>query len=347
MKKSIMPLLALVFAYAILQSAHAQTANHFKAKLRPGVHVELGTQVYSNSAAPATGKTVLFLPGLVQTANTWLPLKNALFADPTAGTNIHRTLLFDFPGKGTSGLPKGKHSVRLGNLTLEDETTAFEEGLDEYDKRDISPTVVGAHSMASFPVMMLQTKLLAACKTMLSEYGIKLVVLVGPTAPVEVFDPFVDSTNALNIVNTYSNYSAELGPYVAVDPFSARLFFFSDTSGNFLEGLVPTEAEIEERGYLGVESYTAARQALSPGTERPSIPAGIFAPSKGTELRVIFGADDPLSDRTTMTNLYIHLTGDTTCSNVFPVPGPFPGSSFHNFHTYIPEAAVPYIRPRP
>ena len=97
----------------------------FKVELRPGVVSYVEAIYMANLNRPSGGKTLLAIPGMGLSANSYRPLIEQLFAveDQSHSKVFSRAVLVDYPGHGGSSLPENSSSadpLLFGDMTLED-----------------------------------------------------------------------------------------------------------------------------------------------------------------------------------------------------------------------------------
>src|SRR5262245_11780496 len=99
----------------------------FQIQLRSNVSVKMGAVVVINPRNPNNGLQVLTLNGTGQTANTFVPLAQAVFSDNFGGL-VSKMVLLNYPGHGNSGYPVG---IQFGDLNMADYVTSLLASIDK------------------------------------------------------------------------------------------------------------------------------------------------------------------------------------------------------------------------
>lgn len=287
----------------------------FSVKLRENAMGSILVNVLENPNAP-NGRRVLFIPGLVHAGNAWNPLIREVYYNSTLGPQIRDYIVLNFPGRGGSGV-KG---MLLGDLSLEDYSLILAETLKQCSIRGIPPTEIVAHSMGGLVVQLLQENLLSINSNLKKSFGISKVRVVGSSSPKEVLDPLLEEGTGLFLLSLFTIDTGASGLMVSIpvdDPsgLSFRGLFFTDYNQQFVLG-TPTPQEVVNLGYKSSEPYIAASQTVGTADMRPHVRAKCFSPVQGTNLRVIIGSEDWLSDPNQQKKLYEYLTGDLTDSGL-------------------------------
>lgn len=336
-KSWLMIILGVLITAVTAMKAQADSSKIFRTLIRPGVNVDVQTDVLDNPT-PGPGRTVLMVHGLVHTGNSFRPLANELFCHPPAGGRIKRVLLLNMPGRGGSGLPYGYNAVPYGDLTLQDYTAVLIRALVFYSYNNIAPSAVVAHSMGGLVVQMAQETMLQNGSS-LKNLGVNKVTLFGSSSPGNLPDPFLEDGTGLFLLSLYTAQDPNRGNIVSVDPGSFLTFFFTtDLNTSFVPG-TPSPNDVVNLGYKADEAYGAALQTLGTADLRPTVRVNAFR-NKGTTLKVVFGAVDPFNGLEQQKALYKLLTGDQAYSGVKIINTP---DAVHDQHISNPAAVAPAL----
>jgi pimeloyl-ACP methyl ester carboxylesterase len=318
--------------------AAAQTTEVcFDVSLRGGAS-EICADVHTNTAAPAAGSTILAVPGFTETAETWLPLKNALFADSKLKKVVRRVIAIDLPGHGDSEAPVGLPGGKFGDLTINENVSVVIQALDILRAQGLGSRVLMGHSMGGLAVQGAQEALLAGGSS-LAQHGVFRAILVAPVptssatwtrlAPPPDLTPFVVTDAALG---TYLDIPG------AVAKFGGG---FTKLSDGQLVPNTPSDAVMAD--YTGWEPITTALQLtdqLAPALPRPPVRQGAFAPIRGTLLTLISFSQDVLTPQMDHKALYEYLIGRQGLL-YRPVATP---TAVHNMHITEPANVIAAIR---
>ena len=323
----------LVFASAA--HAHAQSALTLPAvPLRPGVTADIHLAVHE-AAPPCEGAVILAVHGVAHAAASWQPFAQRVVADGLGGLTVCQLLAVDLPGHGGSSLPTG--GPKFGSLTLPDYVAVLRGVLDRLPAAGRQPDTLLGHSQGGLLIQLAQTALLAEGSS-LHELGITKAVLLASVGPRQVPWEFVDGGTAMPILTRYIRFNRTRGLHVSVPDAAWPTLFFSDLSGAVVGA--PAPAEVAQ--YNARESVVSSLQLVGRlGFRRPSVPAGAFAPPRGTHLTVITLDQDTIIRPHENTLLYEHLTGQPAGGAVTVVSG---ATAIHDMHVADPDgllAAVP------
>lgn len=324
---------SVLILLAILSFMIRSWGETFQALVQNGALVSINTDVLNNPNSNR-GSTVLMIHGMNHDGDNFRPLSQYLFAHPPGGQVVKRVLLLNMPGHGGSGLPYGCNNVTYSDLDLNDYAGVVIQSLLFYARRDMSPSVIVAHSMGGLVTQLAQEKLLNFGLN-LNNLGIDKVNLIGSSSSGSLVDPFLEDGTGLYLLSLYTVQDPIKGPIASIDiPSWLNFFFTPDLNGSFVPG-TPTPT-IAAR-YYADESSGAASQTLGTQDMRPLVRDGVFAASRGTKLRVIVGAVDPFNSLDQQKALYLQLTGDQTYSGVRLINTP---DSVHDQHISNPAAVA-------
>lgn len=318
--------LVAVFAAA---PAAAQSPVCFDVSLRGGT-AEICAAVYENAEAN-NGRTILAVHGFTETAATWEPLADAMFANNQLSKKIARVVAIDLPGHGASAAPVGLPGGLFGNLTINDNVAIVIQSIDLLAAEGLAPGSIMGHSMGGLEVQGAQEALLAQGSS-LAAHGVSRAILVAPVPAGNAPWTQPPPSNLAPFVVT----SADLGSYLNIPPFIARLGGgFTTQAGTLVSG-TPSVAEMPP--YVGFEPIVASLQLVGqvPGLPRPSVREGAFAPQNGTQLTLISFSQDILTPQVDHDDLYLHLVGHSG-SGFEPVVGP---EAVHSMHITDPAGVL-------
>jgi pimeloyl-ACP methyl ester carboxylesterase len=334
-----MKLFGIMAAVAMLcgtvQAVQIRTIDlQFTSIMKLGVKSDITAQIIENRSAPRNGKTVLVVSGLAHTAEGFKSLATNTL---TGNSSIRRMVLLDLPGHGLSSDPYGWRGLLYGDLTLEDYTTVVIDTLQACRNVGIPVTEILGHSMGGLIVQMAQERQLKLHTTLRQRFGITKVVLLGSASPAEVFDPFLDSGYAEYLIADYIVPGTDRGDILEARPDVFLGFFFVDRSN---QQLVVDPSEILGRGFETDESLAATLQTVGSSEKRPSVRQGAFAHCNGTELTIVIGFEDQLSDPDSEFFMYDHLTGDSSGAGFRIIDSPL---SVHDQHIFDSIGVIPYL----
>jgi pimeloyl-ACP methyl ester carboxylesterase len=287
----------------------------FSAAVRGTGTASIHAHVYTNPSCPS-GTNVLAVPGLGNTGFAFAPLVEAIFEDRVLQHVVHNVVALDFPGHGDSSFPSSlPDGLRFGDLAIEDYVGVVLQAIGALSQKGLAPRVILGHSMGGLEVQVAQQFLLAQGSSF-AKVGISAAILLAPV-PAHglpwVRPPSGDPTPYL--VN-----DPTLGTYLSLPPQVWIPFAFTNTSGQVASD-APTVAQVVAGRYLGPEplnvllELTEASVPLPDGGtftfQRPSVSAGILAPSQGTVTTVVSFSEDTLVPAPNLQPLYEYLTGDT------------------------------------
>jgi pimeloyl-ACP methyl ester carboxylesterase len=333
-------LFSAVMAVSALSTslAAAQTTEVcFAVSLRGGAS-EICADVHTNTAAPAAGATILAVHGFTETAETWVPLKNALFADTKLKKVVRRVIAIDLPGHGDSEAPVGLPGGKFGDLTINENVSIVIQSVDILRAQGLGSRVLMGHSMGGLAVQGAQEALLAGGSS-LAQHGVFGAILVAPVptssvnwtrlAPPPNLAPFVVTDPAL-------------GTYLDIPGAVAKLGGgFTKLSDGQLVPNTPSDAVMAD--YTGWEPITTALQLtdqLLPALPRPAVRQGAFAPIRGTLLALISFSQDVLTPQVDHKPLYEYLIGRQGLL-YRPIAT---ATAVHNMHITEPANVIAAIR---
>lgn len=296
--------LAAFAVSAAAQGVSAQSSETcFDVALRGG-STEICAEIYQNRAAPL-GVTVLAVHGLTETAHTFQPLAQALFADPSLRFVVKRVIAIDLPGHGASEAPVGLPGGLFGQLTLQDNVSVVIQSIDALRARGLGARVIMGHSMGGHAIQGVQEALIQQGSS-LAAHGVYGAILLAPVPVLDVtwtqpppsdLGPFVVADNPA------------LGPYLDLPPeVGVVAGGFTTRAGTLVSGTPSVEQMAD---YLGWEPLTTALQLVgqAQGLPRLSARQGAFALWRGTVLSVLGFSEDILTPADDLDELYVHLIG--------------------------------------
>jgi pimeloyl-ACP methyl ester carboxylesterase len=307
-------------------------------ELRPGVAADLQVKVYVNTGHPCASNTILGIHGMAQTAATWEPFVNELFADNPAGRKVCRFVAINLPGHGGSGLPTG--GPAFGDLAIQDYVAATLGAMDRLDDFGLRPHTLIGHSLGGLVVQMTQQALADRGTTLRRAYGVKNVVLLASALPGSLPWPSFDSNPLVGMLAGFGTWSPDLGVYLDIpyEPTSVpgfpepvlpwQMMLFMTRSYALVPG-TPMPSDVAAKGYHAFVPGTVAWQMQ----HRPLVEAGIFGRDRGTSLSLVTYEQDPLLTLPEVQELYAYLTGDGGATGVAFVMGSY---AVHNTHMSDP-----------
>jgi pimeloyl-ACP methyl ester carboxylesterase len=331
-------LLSAAFAVSALSAslAAAQTSQVcFDVSLRGGAS-EVCAAVHTNTAAPAAGSTILAVHGFTETADTWIPLKDALFADSKLKKVVRRVIAIDLPGHGDSEAPVDLPGGKFGDLTINENVSVVIQAIDILRAQGLGSRVLMGHSMGGLAVQGAQESLLASGSS-LAQHGVIRAVLIAPVPTSSV--PW-----------TQIGTPPSLTPYVVVDPALGTYLDIDAVAGLYggaftiratgaLTPSAPSLAQVSD--YVGWEPITTALQLTGQiPLPRPAVRQGAFAPIRGTLLSVISFSQDVLTTTENHRPLYEYLIGRQGLM-YRPVNTP---TAVHSMHVSEPANMIAAIR---
>jgi pimeloyl-ACP methyl ester carboxylesterase len=200
----------------------------------------------------------------------------------------------------------------------------------------LQPDTLLGHSQGGLLIQLAQKALLEEGGS-LAGLGITQAVLLASVGPRQVPWEFVDSGRAVPILARYIRFNRTRGLHVSIPDAAWPKVFFSDLSG----AVVGAPAPADVARYNARESLVSSLQLVGLGFRRPSVPAGVFSPARGTHLTVITLDQDTIIRPHENTLLYEHLTGQPAGGAVIVVSG---ATAVHDMHVADPDgllAAVP------
>lgn len=275
---------------------------HFVASVRVSGSVNLAAHVYSNPSIRA-GLTVLGVPGVSETGTVFAPLAGAIFADPILKLVVKNLVGLDLPGRADSGFPVNLPAgVRYGDLTVEDDAALAIQAVDALKLAGLPVRMVLGHSLGGLDLLVAQQLLLSQGSS-LAGHGVLAAALLSPVPPQPIAWTPPPGDLSPFIVN-----DPVLGTYLALTPAAWIAVAFTTTAGQIASD-APTPAQVAAARYVGPEPLGDLAEIGGP--QRPTVSAGIFAPSHGTVLGLVSFSEDTVVPASTGKPLYEYVTQDT------------------------------------
>jgi pimeloyl-ACP methyl ester carboxylesterase len=318
----------------------------FKVAIRGTGSATIHAHVYTNPGK-SSGINVVAVPGLSETGFVFAPLAQAIFSDGALGRVVKRVIGIDPPGHGDSTFPTNlPGGLRFGDLAVEDDVGVVLQSIDALKQHGLAPRVIVGHSMGGLEIQAAQQALLAQGSS-LAAHGVFGAILLAPV-PAHglpwVRPPTGDPTPFL--VN-----DPTLGTYLSLPPQVWIPLAFTTTSGQVASD-APTVDQVVAGRYVGPEPLTTIlelNESTVPlpdgGTftfQRPSVSAGILAPTHGTITAVVSFSEDTLVPAPNLKPLYEYLTGDTQDALYRPVTAP---DAVHAMLVSNPTGLLDALRP--
>jgi pimeloyl-ACP methyl ester carboxylesterase len=321
------------FGAARADDALVVTQETFAVRLQPGTTARLGVTLWKERDAPRRGVKVLALHGLGHTARSFEPLARVMLKDRSGPLRITEVLALDMPGRGGSGLEAGS-TLRLGELSLNDYTTALLGVLSALQRAGRAPDALLAHSMGGLVATLAQARLVAAGSDLARGVGVRTVVLLAPVIPLPKAWPVADNGQAALLAGQFVRQDSIAGTVVDIPPAAVRTLFFEDLDGEVAAGAPSAEALVS-LGYVASEPFLATAQLVrAPDTAPPSVPAGIFEPRHHTGLALLSAGQDFLLRPEDHRAMYVHLTSDRGGGAFRALDDP---EAVHDFYISSPE----------
>ena len=331
MRKILGTILCAILALITFGLSNAKAAEtpqfriNFTVQISDSVSVDMGAIVLINPNKTKNGSTILVLNGIGQTANTFVPFAESVFADKTAGKKVARFVLLNYPGHGNSSLPIG---AKFGDLSLGDYVTSLIESLKVLDAIDIKPDFALGHSLGAEMLHIAQDRLINEGTSLRKAFGIKGAFFVAP----DIVGPspwgFVESGGAAGIAASLTVQDPNLGTVVEFPAPVWIALFFGDLKGN-VPAAAPTPDEAVAKGFISNDSALMAASFLAIGMNRPNVAEGIFAPSQGTVAGLVSLQQDPIYTQAEHKALYVYLTKDQNATFFSVIEG---ADTVHNMH---------------
>jgi pimeloyl-ACP methyl ester carboxylesterase len=331
-------LLTFTGGLSLISAAEPLSANiSFQIQLRDNVSVQMGGIVMTNSHNPHFGLRVLVLNGTGQTANTFKPLAQAIFADPF-GIAVSKIVLLNYPGHGNSGYPTG---IQFGSLTMDDYVTSLIASIDKLTPFGLRPQILLGHSLGAQIMMMAQHRLIGQGTSLKNKFGIIGAIFLVPDIPGPLPWAFVDSGAADPLLAQLVRQDPVLGSVLDIPPPVWVSLFYTDRAGNIIPGATTPEEAVAKR-YISLDSATMAAELVGLNGPRPPISAGIFSLNRGTIASVItFEQDGLYVFPTEHRDLYSYITQDQSGSLFFTVEG---ADTVHNLHVINPTKILTAVK---
>jgi pimeloyl-ACP methyl ester carboxylesterase len=250
--------------------------------------------------------TVLAVHGFTETATTYGPLADAIFADGVLGHRIARVISLDLIGHGQSPAPtfvppEGK----FGDLIIEDNVSTVIQAIDILRARGLGARMIIGHSMGGLTVMAVQEALLSQGSS-LAAHGILTALLLAPVPPANATWTMGPPRDLSAFVIT----DPVLGTYLQLPPFIAQIGGGYTTLAGTLAPNAPTVEQIVTQGYHDKEPITVALQLTGAiPLPRPSARPRAFSFEKGTTLILASFSQDVLVPAGDLDDVYTLLTG--------------------------------------
>ena len=306
-------------------------------ELRPGVEVDIHVEVFVNEDAPCFGRSLFAVHGIANTAATWEPFAEALFADnssvllPGNGAPVCWLAAIDLPGRGGSTVPT---DLLFSDLVLDDYVTAIEAALAALSRQGAAPSALIGHSQGGLLVQMLQQRLVDRGTDLRRRFGVRSAVLLAPAPPEGLPWFLVESGASQALLAQFLVVDPMLGPVISASDEAFVALFFSDLQGVVASG-APTPAEVAARGFNAPEPlFVAANLVGTPPFNRPVIDRGIFSSSRGTRLFMATYEQDTLIRPEENAVLYEFLTEDAALSGLAVIVG---AETVHEIHVSEPR----------
>lgn len=309
MKRSKVLIITVVFVSCLLVSFASADKSEltFPVDLRDG-STDVTVTIHTNKKAWCSGATILAVHGLTNTAATWKPLTEEMFATPIWGKTIKRVIALDLPGHGKSPIPQNLAGGPFGQLLIDDNISVILQTIIYLQGANLGPRVIMGHSMGGLAIQGLQEALLNADLS-LAHLGIFRAVLL---APVPAYG-----------VEWHQGPEADVTPFLVGDPedpvvgqylYIPPEFALQSTEFMTLDGTyVPNRPTLEEMAtYTAPEPlYTLLQLVGQEGfpLTRPFAREGAFSVCKGTLLHLISFNQDLLVPQADLDALYPYLTG--------------------------------------
>jgi len=290
------------------------------------------------------GVTMLAVHGYAHTAATWEPLVKELFKKDDA---VSRVIAIDLPGRGGSSFPAG---LPYGVLILDDYVSAILNTLERLNRLDMFPSMVIGHSQGGLLIQIIQITV----EFGLQSFGIDQAVLLAPVPPDPLDWDFIDV--APTIIGGFGCFPGLppstpacldvgfIGPHVAFPDSNWILLFFTNTDGEVASG-APTTDEVGQNApeplYVSLNLTGLSLEDLPfPPPPRPFVPAGIFAPERGTSLGVAGFQNDIVVFPNRAAEVYDWLTEDTSGSGFVLITG---DETVHDMYISDPKTVADAI----
>jgi pimeloyl-ACP methyl ester carboxylesterase len=297
--------LTLAAVLASAQRSRAQSDVYFDVTVRQTGKATLHAHVFKNpNPAAASGRTILAVAGLVESASTFGPLAQAFFADSTLKNRVKQVVALNFVAHGESSAPSGLPSpTRFGDLLIEDYIDNLVQAIEALRSRGYAANILIGHSMGGLVVQGAQEKLLAQ-NSSLAAKGIRGAILLAPTPCAG--SPYTPPATADN--SAFLIHDPVLGSYLDLPPAIWRIAGQFTTPAGTLVANAPSEAVIASKDYSSIEPLNVLLQlgALVP---RPGARQGAFALRNGTVLAVLSFSLDVLIQPAQDQALYTYLLG--------------------------------------
>jgi pimeloyl-ACP methyl ester carboxylesterase len=314
---------------------------NFLVAVRNGVSVDMGALVVANPNLKR-GSNILILNGTGQTANTFVPLANAILGDQRLGRQVARVVLLNYPGHGNSGLPVtlSGPTVRFGDLTIDDYVTALINSFTTLNNIGLAPDFLIGHSLGAEVMQLAQQRLVTQGTNMRRQFGITGATFLVPDIAGPLPWLFADGGGGAQAAGAFSRQDPVLGGLLDIPAEAYIQLFFTDLQGRPVPG-TPTPDEVRRRGLTSLDSLAMAAQLVGLSGPRPPFQANIFSRRNGTLISIVGLEQNNLYVfPTEHQTVYRFLTGDMTDKMYFPLRGP---NTVHNIHIINPEMFIDSI----
>jgi pimeloyl-ACP methyl ester carboxylesterase len=301
--------------------------------MRSGSTVDLHVKIWENVSPncwAGFGNTVLAFHGITETASIWGNIASAVlnnYQDKSwdgalISGNICRFVALDMPGHGRSSFPTGG-SLLFGDMVVEDWAVAAFAAMDRLKAINVRPTILMGHSAGGLLIEIMQDTLLkqrmGAC--LRKTYGIRHAILLAPAPPAGFPLSFFEDPAFGASVQPFIFLDPKFGAYFLMPPLGWIVPIFSGVDGKVIAS-APTVDEVISRQYQSPESMGVLLQLASYGPfRRPSVDAGIFAPFRGTNLRMVAFENDIIVRHQEVQPVYRYLTFDDSNARYVVVKG--------------------------
>jgi pimeloyl-ACP methyl ester carboxylesterase len=298
--------------------------------IRSGVTADIHVRVYRSDDPACAGRTVLAVHGVAHSAASWEPFARRALVQGLAGQTVCTFAAFDLPGHGASSLPVG--GPKFGNLRLTDDAAVLLGVLQGLRAAAVSADTVIGHSQGGLLVQLAQKALIRNGATF-AQLGVTQAILLTSVGPRQIPWEFVDGGTATPLLLRFVRFSRPLGLHVGIPEAQWASVFFLDLAGNVVAP--PSLADVAR--FNAKEPSFSSLQLVGLGLPRLGVPAGAFAPDRGTRLTVIGLENDTIIRPAEQGLLYEHLTGTPAGFDVVTVFGP---TTVHDMHVADPDALL-------
>lgn len=323
-------------------ASFSETELKVNTEIRPGVRVLASASVLVLDRPPGDGATILALPGLVHTGNTFRPWAQHILASSAFQGRVARIVLLNLPAHDGSSTPFPDSRMTFGDLTLDDYATLVLDVLAKMKQTEIGADLIVGHSMGGMLMQMAQQRLLDEGRSLHEAFGISSVLLLASTLPQALPWYLADFGIVLDIAGHFVNRSDALGTYLDVPAQAWVCLFFStnplDPACPLPPG-APTPDAVDTNQYRGPEPLAGLLQLVGfplLGIRRPQVAAGMFGSDHGTALTAVSFGDDAFWLPGEQQSLYEYLSDDPHLTGFVPLVGS--GEIIHDTYILNPAA---------